>query len=201
MSALDHSSLAMGLSDPVFGSQLVFRTLLKAFAAPGTIFDLPETISGVPEQLPSAAAAALLTMADYETPIWLAKPFESIRPWLVFHTGASSSREPAEAKFAVISAEHSDVSLSSFHQGDERYPDLSTTLIVVCSSLEGGNPVTLNGPGIKDTSVFAPNDIKPALWAEIAENNALFPLGVDLIFVAGTTLAALPRSTQINGDF
>jgi len=38
-------------------------------------------------------------------------------------------------------------------------------------------------------------------WKQVKVNNALFPLGVDLIFVAGSSLAGLPRSTQISGEF
>ena len=201
MSALEQSSLAMGLADPVFGSQHVFRTLLNAFAAPGTPMQISDTLSGVPDSIPSAAAAVLLTMADYETPVWLSQPFDGIRPWLAFHTSAPMPMHPADARFAVVSADFSELRLDAFSLGDERYPDTSATIIIICPTLENGHPVTLKGPGIKDATVFAPQGIERAMWKQIADNNALFPLGVDLIFVAGSSLAALPRSTRIIGDF
>jgi alpha-D-ribose 1-methylphosphonate 5-triphosphate synthase subunit PhnH len=34
-------------------------------------------------------------------------------------------------------------------------------------------------------------------WTEWAANHGLFPCGVDLVFVAGTELCALPRSIAV----
>jgi alpha-D-ribose 1-methylphosphonate 5-triphosphate synthase subunit PhnH len=201
MTALPHSNLAMGLADPVFGSQTVFRTVLTALSEPGKVVTLPDQLSGLPENLSPAAAALLLTLVDYETPTWLSAAFGTIRPWLVFHTGAMIADKPIDARFALIAAGQSDRALTAFNLGDERYPDTSATVIVTCPSLENGLPVTLTGPGVKETMSFAPQGIDGAFWKQVQDNNALFPLGVDLIFVAGSSLAGLPRSTQISGDF
>jgi len=45
MTVLSHSDLAMGLADPVFGSQAVFRTVLTALSEPGKILTLPDQLS------------------------------------------------------------------------------------------------------------------------------------------------------------
>ena len=201
MSALPTSDLAMGLADPVFGSQAVFRTVLTAFSEPGKIMALPDNLSGCPDHLPPAAASLLLTLVDYETPVWFSTAFERIRPWLVFHTGAAIAAKPMDARFALIAAGQSDIALDVFNLGDERYPDTSATVIILCPSLENGLPVTLTGPGVRETTSFAPQGVDGDFWKQVQDNNALFPLGVDLIFVAGSSLAGLPRSTQICGDF
>jgi alpha-D-ribose 1-methylphosphonate 5-triphosphate synthase subunit PhnH len=201
MSALPTSDLAMGLADPVFCSQAVFRTVLTALSEPGKIMALPDHLSGRPENLSPAAAALLLTLVDYETPVWLSAAFEPIRTWLVFHTGAAIAAKPMDARFALIAAEQSEIALDAFNLGDERYPDTSATVILLCPSLENGLPVTLSGPGVKGTISFAPQRVNADFWKQVQDNNALFPLGVDLIFVAGSSLAGLPRSTQISGDF
>ena len=192
--------LASGLVDPVFGSQRVFRTILDALSAPGTHFELPPGLAGAPSDLPSAAATLLLTLADYETPVYLSKSEPEIRQWLSFHTGAPLASTPAEASFAVMDAA-SGTRFADFNLGDDRYPDTSTTVILLCEALHGGLAVTLTGPGIKGQTVFSPLGIDASLWRQIADNNAMFPLGVDLIFVAGSKLAGLPRSTLIDGAF
>jgi alpha-D-ribose 1-methylphosphonate 5-triphosphate synthase subunit PhnH len=201
MGALQTSDLAMGLADPVFGSQAVFRTVLTALSEPGKILALPDHLSGCPDKISPAAAALLLTLVDYETTVWLSNAFEPIRPWLVFHTGASIAINTLDARFALIAAGQSDIALDAFNLGDERYPDTSATVIILCPSLENGLPVTLTGPGIKEKICFAPQGVDGAFWKQVQDNNALFPLGVDVIFVAGPSLAGVPRSTQISGDF
>jgi len=200
MDSQSKSFLAAGLADPVFGSQTVFRTVLNAFSAPGQMFELNDDLNGTPTDLPSAAAALLLTLADYETPVFLSKENQETRHWFAFHTGAPNAGTQAEARFAVVDAS-SDVKLADFNLGDDRYPDTSTTVILLCDALDGGLPVTLTGPGIPSSTVFAPLGVSPSLWCQIADNNAMFPLGVDLIFVAGAKLAGLPRSTLIHGAF
>jgi alpha-D-ribose 1-methylphosphonate 5-triphosphate synthase subunit PhnH len=193
--------LASGLADPVFGSQIVFRTVLDALSAPGKIFNLSDSLAGTPANLPPAAAALLLTLADYETPVWLAGEDQETRRWLSFHTGAPKASTPSDARFAVIDGMAPMKRLGDFNLGEDRYPDTSTTILVLCNALEGGLPVTLAGPGIKGSTRFAPKGLEASLWRDIADNNAMYPLGVDLIFIAGSHLAGLPRSTQIEGGF
>ncbi len=191
--------LASGLADPVFGSQTVFRTLLDALSAPGKVFTLADDLAGAPAGLPAAAASILLTLADYETPVWLPEGYDETRRWLAFHSGAPVASSKTNAKFALMDAASPDTHLGAFNLGEDRYPDTSTTVIIVCEALSGGSPQTLRGPGIQTTTTFAPLGVHPSFWDEIAENNALFPLGVDLIFVAGSAIAGLPRTTQIAG--
>ena len=62
--------IAPGFSDPVFQSQAAFRALLAALSEPGTLQQVAGEITP-PEGLTTATATALLTLADYETPVWL----------------------------------------------------------------------------------------------------------------------------------
>ena len=55
----------------------------------------------------------------------------------------------------------------------------------------------LGGPGIKGEATLAASPLPNDFVAQWAANRAGFPLGVDLIFVVGARLAALPRSTTI----
>jgi alpha-D-ribose 1-methylphosphonate 5-triphosphate synthase subunit PhnH len=190
--------IAAGFSDPVFQSQGAFRALLSALSEPGTRHEIARE-TPAPDGLDGAAATALLTLADYETPIWLAAGLRdgSAGAWLRFHCGAALVDEPADASFAVISGEDAGPLLSDFNPGHDQFPDRSTTVIVSCAALDGGPEVTLSGPGIAGTRMIAPRGLRPGFWAEVDANAELYPLGVDLILSCGDTLIGLPRSTQI----
>ena len=69
---------ALAFADPVFESQAVFRRIMRAMAAPGTILVCGEALAP-PAPLAPAAAAALLTLADFETPLWIAPSFAQRR--------------------------------------------------------------------------------------------------------------------------
>jgi alpha-D-ribose 1-methylphosphonate 5-triphosphate synthase subunit PhnH len=193
-----HFDPGHGFASPVFDAQAVFRRLLDGLSHPGTIADLSRAGLTAPDGLPAAAAAFLLALADHDTPVWLAggKTTPAAR-WLAFHTGAPVTGETAEVMFAVIDGGAAEPVLSAFPVGDERYPDRSATILVTCSALEGGDPVVLTGPGIKESVVIAPTGLRPGFWDEVRRNSARYPLGVDLYLVAGTSVVGLPRTTHV----
>lgn len=189
------ASIGRGFSDPVMETQAAFRQILWAMSRPGQIVRLTATAE-MPERLPAAGGIALLSLTDHETPVWLPPERQTVwGKWLAFHTGARSATSAKEAAFAVVMADTAD--LSAFSTGDERYPDRSTTVIVLCPALEGGPSVLLSGPGIEDVARIAPQGLGRAFWDGCQVNHALFPCGVDVLFVAGDMLLALPRSTAI----
>ncbi len=190
--------LAPGFSDPVFQSQAAFRTLLAALSEPGTLQQVPGEITP-PEGLATATATALLTLVDYETPVWLPEALRDgpAGAWLRFHCAAALVDTPAEAAFAVIDGAADEPKLSAFNLGTDQFPDRSTTVIVQAASLEGGPALTLAGPGILGSRNIAPQGLRAGFIDELRENDALYPLGVDVLFAHGAGLIGLPRSTQI----
>jgi alpha-D-ribose 1-methylphosphonate 5-triphosphate synthase subunit PhnH len=190
--------IAAGFADPVFQSQAAFRALLSALSEPGTHHEITRETSA-PEGLDGAAATALLTLADYETPIWLPRALRDgpAGAWLRFHCGAALVEQPSTASFAVLDGAATGPLLAEFNAGHDQFPDRSTTVIVSCEALDGGRGVTLSGPGIAATRSIAPRGLRPGFWAEVAANADLYPLGVDLILSCGDALIGLPRSTQI----
>lgn len=190
--------IAGGFADPVFQSQAAFRALLAALSEPGALHE----VSGdapAPDGLDRAAATTLLTLADYETPIWLPPVLRegSAGAWLRFHCGAALVDEPAAASFAVIDGASPAPLLRDFNLGHDQFPDRSTTVIVACAGLGRGSPVTLSGPGIAGSRQIAPQGLRPGFWAEVAANAQLYPIGVDLILTCGDALIGLPRSTRV----
>jgi alpha-D-ribose 1-methylphosphonate 5-triphosphate synthase subunit PhnH len=189
-------TLGRGFADPVLGAQRCFRNILAALSEPGTVHVLDEDIAA-PAPLSSGAAQTLLTLSDYETPIWLGAGAEAAAGYLRFHSGAPVVADAGAARFAVLRGEAGEPPLDAFDPGDERYPDKSATVIVQCASLEGGEGLTLAGPGIKGERCVAPACVRDGFWDEVAANHDRYPLGVDLILVAGRSIMGLPRSTQV----
>ncbi len=192
------TAIAPGFQDPVLQSQAAFRALLAALSEPGLVHELGAAIAA-PEGLHRASAIVLLTLADYETPIWLPQPLRDgpAGAWLRFHCGSALIDDPARAAFAVLDAEATEPRLSAFHPGTDQFPDRSTTLILQCAALEGGEPLTLSGPGIPGTRSIAPLGLRAGFVAELRDNAELYPLGVDLVLTHGDRLLGLPRSTRI----
>lgn len=198
ITALQPATLLPGLPDPVLDSQRVFRAVLDAMARPGTILDLPLPIPA-PAPLGAATTAIALALADYETRLWLdpVADTDAVRQHLRFHCGCPLTSEAAAADFAIVADAAAMPPLSAFKAGSDEYPDRSTTLIVQVPALEGGEPLTLAGPGIRDRIRIAPAGLPPGFRRWAADNHAGFPRGVDLIFTCGDRLTALPRSTRL----
>jgi len=194
---LDLAEIAPAFNDPTRESQAVFRKVMDAVARPGTIQDLtfaPDT----PQGLDRAAGAVALTLFDFETPTWLDPALRggAAEGWMRFHCGCPLTDDPLKAAFALITDAMAAPALAAFNQGDAKYPDRSTTLVIQLPALEGGPRVTLTGPGIKGKASLALAGLPDGFWDQVATNQAKFQFGVDLIFVAGDRLTALPRSTR-----
>lgn len=195
---LHAESLLPGFVDPVAESQRVFRAVLDAMSRPGTVVGL-DRIPASPAPLDPAAAAVMLALADFETPVWLdaAADHPAVRQFIAFHCGCPITSDASGAVFAVLAEPGRMPPLTSFAQGSDQYPDGSATLVLQVPSLSGGPDLRLTGPGIRDRAALAPQGLPAAFPGWLAENHATFPQGVDVIFACGSSIAALPRSTRL----
>jgi len=191
---------AVAFADPTFDSQAAFRRIMQAMARPGTVYVCGEALAP-PAPLGRAAAAALLTLADFETPLWIAPSFPAaVADYLVFHTGAPRVAASDRAAFALVDLAADGLDLSSFALGTAEYPDRSTTIVAQAASLDLGPRLGLSGPGIRGEAQLAIAPLPAGFVGQWAENRAGFPLGVDLVFAADARLAALPRSTALGKE-
>ena len=201
------STLTPGFTDPVHDTQAVFRTLLDTLSRPGTPGVIGPVLPGASDAAASrasgtrssadlAAFAALLTLCDYSTPVWLAQPNAALGSALRFHTGAPLVEHAHEAAFAYIHEAETLPPLATFASGEAESPEHSATLLIRVDALTGGTPVVLRGPGIQTTATIAPVGLPLRFWTERAELAPLFPSGIDCYLVCGDTLVGLPRTTH-----
>jgi alpha-D-ribose 1-methylphosphonate 5-triphosphate synthase subunit PhnH len=184
--------------DPVRQSQSVFRLAMEAMASPGRIRALHSGFVP-PAPLNGPAAALLLTLCDYETPVWLdpaCAESATLPAFLRFHTGASLAHSPADAAFAVIANAAVMLPLSAFAQGTPAYPDRSTTLIVQVETLTCGG-WKLEGPGIRGSTRFRAAQLPAGFVDGLRANRTTFPCGVDIFLASADAIAALPRSVRV----
>jgi len=191
-------AVAAGFAEPVLAAQATFRTVMDAMARPGTVRRLAGTTAPAP--LSATAAAVALTLLDYETPFWLdaalAAAPEIVR-FIAFHTGARLAADPAAAAFAFVANPAAAPAFATFAQGSLEYPDRSTTLVLQVERLGEGEGLVLRGPGIAGTRRLAAAPLPADFTAQLAENRAQFPRGVDILLADAHVVAGLPRSLNV----
>jgi alpha-D-ribose 1-methylphosphonate 5-triphosphate synthase subunit PhnH len=178
-----------GFAAPVADAQACFRAVLDAMSHPGRILPAGAGLQP-PAPLAPATAAVLLTLADTDTPVWLAPGLQSATDWMLFHCGAPLS-PAAQASFAVCL----DLPpLDQFDWGSHDGPETSATVILQLASFDAGPRLRLSGPGLRQPETSRLGALPADFAARWAANRAAFPRGVDLILCAGGQLAALPRT-------
>jgi alpha-D-ribose 1-methylphosphonate 5-triphosphate synthase subunit PhnH len=192
-------AVAAGFAEPVLAAQATFRTVMDAMARPGKVRRLAGTAAPAP-LLPTAAAIAL-TLLDYETPFWLDAPLAApdVARFIAFHTGARLTAEPAAAAFAFVADPAAAPPFAHFALGDAEYPDRSTTLVLQVAHLAEDEGFILHGPGIAGTRRIAASPLPGDFLAQLAENRAQFPRGVDILLASANAVAGLPRSLHVAG--
>jgi len=196
--AIDLGAVRRGFQRPALEAQRIYRRLLDAMALPGRLQDLSEAPEA-PTGFARAMAGIALTLLDFETPVWLDPSLRSAEAeaWLRFHCNCPFVEDPKAAAFALVIDAAVMPRFDAFNEGDARYPDRSTTIIVQVASLRDGAVVALEGPGIDGSIEVAPTGLPPAFWQQVADNGREFQLGVDLMVVDEEAVLGLPRTVRV----
>jgi alpha-D-ribose 1-methylphosphonate 5-triphosphate synthase subunit PhnH len=193
------AELPAGFADKVLSAQSTFRSVMDAFARPGTVQRIVAT-SGMPTPVMRGTASIALTLFDHDTPVWLdprMSETSEVTKWIKFHTSAPVIADSLICSFALIGDPNELPGLDRFAFGSNEYPDRSTTLIVQVESLTQGRSLELRGPGIDGVAVLQAT-IRPAdLFDRLAINATLFPRGIDVVLVADDAIVAIPRTTRL----
>ncbi|MCA3280344.1 MAG: phosphonate C-P lyase system protein PhnH [Roseomonas sp.] len=185
--------LTPGFADPVLDAQASFRAILEAMSRPGRIQRIEARITP-PAPLCSAAGAALLSLADADTPLWL-DAGDAAAEWLRFHCGAPIMADIGAARFVVACG--AAPSLDALDIGTDEDPQLGATLILQVAGLVAGEGWRLTGPGIQHEHRLRVIGAPDGFIAAWVRNRVLFPRGIDALLCAGDSIAALPRSVMI----
>jgi alpha-D-ribose 1-methylphosphonate 5-triphosphate synthase subunit PhnH len=187
-----------GFADPATDAAGTFRAMLEAMARPGRIQPLP-TVLAAPAALGSAVAQLVLTLCDFDTPLWLDPAHATAESWayLRFHAGCPVAATIEEAAFLVVAPANVAPVLPRCRIGTAEYPDRSATLIIPLDGIEEGSDVRLSGPGIEHEHRLSIAPSPSPLWPALIANQQHFPLGCDCFLAAPGHIAAIPRSTRI----
>lgn len=195
-----------GFSRPVYESQGVFRSVLRAMANPGLVVPMPSAVQG-PSGWPGGMAALVLTLCDMDTPLWLdasADTTEALR-FVRFHCGCPQASAPGEAAFAVVLAPRDMPALDVFAAGAAEYPERSTTVLLWSADLGRDDPgpgvprVGIRGPGIDGRGELPLHWLPDGFVGQWLANAGLFPCGVDAILVGPEAVVGLPRTVTMEG--
>jgi alpha-D-ribose 1-methylphosphonate 5-triphosphate synthase subunit PhnH len=196
LSSLD--TLVRGFTDPVHDAQRCFRVLLDALARPGELRSIDvELDPDAQRQWPAAAFAALLTLGDFSTPVWLQRRDEALAQAVRFHTGAPLADTSTEAAFAYIAESAAAPAPDAFSLGTPEAPQASATLLIRVDAFEGGRPLTLTGPGIRTSASIAPAGIADSFWQGRAALAGQAPCGIDCYLVCERSVIGIPRTTRV----
>jgi len=196
---IDLDRMSPGFARPVYDSQQSFRAIMDAMTHPGRKVAVPEALIP-PEPINNASAAVCLTLLDFETPLWSdLNPRTSALEWLSFHSGCKVVSQTDEAMFALVTDLAGLPPLDHFRIGTDECPDMSTTLIVQVKGFAMSDGIRLSGPGIQTCRHAKIDGLPKIFWEQWRAQVDIFPLGVDVIFTFGSYLAALPRSTRVEG--
>jgi alpha-D-ribose 1-methylphosphonate 5-triphosphate synthase subunit PhnH len=160
-----------------------FAAILAALSRPGTVHRTPEPG-------PAPLVQALL---DRECRAWADTPGVEalirasgamvVPPDLAGHLFLSLDTEAALSRFARAGT------------GDPLYPDEGATVVVPARIGEGAE-LRLSGPGVDGTARLRLGGVHPGLWP-LRAALCRYPLGLEMIFLDGDRIAALPRSTTV----
>lgn len=171
--------------------QLNFVALMNAFAYPGRVQNLHGK-SPAFEQVLATLIDGEVTLADPDTML-----NGDVRMRL-----EARMETPECAQFIVCKGENPPAFQPLLGTLEE--PEHGATLIVQVqgfSALSVANKLTLTGPGIEKENTLQVAGLNTAWLQRRAFWNDAFPTGVDFILVSENQVVALPRSTQVQGEF
>jgi alpha-D-ribose 1-methylphosphonate 5-triphosphate synthase subunit PhnH len=191
--------LLAGFANPVLDAQRTFRAALDAMAHPGRVVRVDGPVD-TPPPLGAAAAALCLTLLDLDTPLWVdpAASAPEVLEYLRFHCGCPLASS-ATAAFALVADAGRLGPDEVFSIGTDEEPEGGATLIVQVEALTAGHGRRLTGPGIAGEARLTVRGLPEDVWRRLGTASGRFPRGLDAFLVSRTEIAAVPRTTRIEG--
>ena len=172
--------------DIVFDAQQHFRLLLDSMSRPGKINSFPQMDILPPDGLNQASALTGFALLNPDATYYIAgENSDDIASYLLVNT-ASQQAEISVADYVFLPEEYGVEGLEEARTGTPIYPEDSATFIASAEQIteqhhEGSLAITLKGPGVNGEAKVFVSGINPELLEFVKEQNAEYPLGVDLI--------------------
>ncbi|MDD5027931.1 MAG: phosphonate C-P lyase system protein PhnH [Rhodoferax sp.] len=163
--------------------QAVFRQLMRAFSYPGRIETLADG---------DALTQTLATLVDSQAT--LADP-QNLMDTLTHQRLQARMTASGRAQFVVANG-CQPPSLEPC-LGTLESPERGATILLKVTTLGEGACWQLTGPGIAGTQRLTVTGLHPEWLTHRQVWNDGFPLGVDMILMDATRVAALPRTTSV----
>lgn len=179
-------------------AQATFRAVMEALARPGVVSELPQA------ELPQAGLPPVLlplhALADYGTGACVIGDDGSCADALRIATDAPAVALD-EARLVAALQSITVTQLRSLHRGTAETPEAGALAAVPVQSLDGGVPLLVSGPGVREQRRVAPTGLPDGFAAARAEAVAGFPAGIDLLLIdPGGRTVGLPRTTVVSEE-
>lgn len=176
------------MADPVatpddLRDNAAFEALMWAMARPGTLHDLPEGLTDL-----------VLALVDRECRVLVDDPALA---QVVAATGAALVAAPAADHAFLTRVDSAMAVLAALPAGSPLYADQGATLVLP-ALLGQGQRLRLTGPGIEGAIETAVGGL-PDGFIALRAARCRYPEGVEMVFVDGSRIMALPRSTTVEG--
>ena len=167
--------------------QTLFRLILDATARPGTVADLSAHLGDG-----TAALAVLASFCDNTQSLadLTGTVDATARNFLDTPTAIADQA-------AFVLADGAAAPGFTPRLGTLDLPDGGATIVLQVAHLGAGQALRLSGPGIKDITTLHVSGLHAGWLTARAQWCANFPLGCDMVLADATTIAVLPRTTQI----
>ena len=188
--------------DIVFDAQQHFRLLLDSMSRPGKINTFPIVDILPPEGLNQASALTGFALLNPDVTYYIAGDnSEDIAGYMLVNT-SSQQEDISVADYIFLPEGYYADDIYSARTGTPTYPEDSATLIASVRLIseqphEGSVAITLKGPGVNGQAGVFVDGISSGLLDIIKEQNAEYPLGIDLIITdRDNHILCIPRSNK-----
>lgn len=160
-----------------------FEAVLWALSRPGQIRELPE------------AGVMTIAKALIDRECRVCAHTEELKEQLVQLGATIVPQELCDHAVLPAQSEDDVSAIARLPIGDALYPETGASVIIP-ATIGTGRGLILTGPGIDGVQQLTLDGVHANLWPT-RNQMCRYPLGIDLIFVDGARIAAIPRSTQI----
>jgi alpha-D-ribose 1-methylphosphonate 5-triphosphate synthase subunit PhnH len=188
--------------DIVFDAQQHFRLLLDSMSRPGKINTFPAMDILPPDGLNQASALTGFALLNPDATYYIAgENSGDIATYLLVNT-ASQQAEIAVADYVFLPEKYGIEGLEEARTGTPTYPEDSATFVAAVEQIteqqhEGSLAIILRGPGVNGEANVFISGINPELLDFVKEQNAEYPLGIDLVITdRHSNILCIPRSNK-----